>query len=115
MARRIPTHKPPVTRAAPARALQTERRRGSSHERGYTKRWAAYSRTRLKAHPQCEAHRLRGQYVSATCTDHIVPVSGPDDPGFWEPTNHQSLCARCHSEKTAREDGGFGNVKKVKQ
>lgn len=38
--------------------------------------------------------------------DHRIPRSrgGTDDPG-----NLQLLCASCHSKKTVRQDGGFGN------
>ncbi|MFR3634507.1 MAG: HNH endonuclease [Sutterella sp.] len=28
---------------------------------------------------------------------------------FWDQSNWQPLCHTCHSKKTAREDGGFGN------
>jgi 5-methylcytosine-specific restriction protein A len=28
---------------------------------------------------------------------------------FWDGANHQALCKPCHSTKTAREDGAFGN------
>jgi 5-methylcytosine-specific restriction endonuclease McrA len=36
-------------------------------------------------------------------TDHIVPVTGPDDPRFYDESNHQSLCNRCHNRKRQRE------------
>jgi 5-methylcytosine-specific restriction endonuclease McrA len=35
--------------------------------------------------------------------DHIHPVTGPDDPAFYDPANHQSLCHACHSAKTMSE------------
>ena len=47
----------------------------------------------------------------AQCVDHIAPHQG-DDALFWDQTNWQPLCNGCHSAKTAREDGGFGNRKK---
>jgi len=56
----------------------------------------------------CEA---KGRLSKAECVDHINPVSGPDDPEFYNPKNHQSLCNSCHSEKTAKEDGALGNRK----
>ena len=40
--------------------------------------------------------------------DHIIPAK-PDESLFWQSSNHQALCKPCHSEKTATEDGGFGN------
>ena len=36
--------------------------------------------------------------------DHIVPVDGPQDPLFWDESNHQGLCHDCHSRKTV-DDG----------
>ncbi len=65
------------------------------------------------------AHRRRREYVlrcdsvcmkyhkePSTDADHIVPLSkgGKDNV-----SNMQGLCASCHSQKTATEDGGFGN------
>ena len=43
--------------------------------------------------------------------DHIIPHKG-DEALFWDEDNLQSLCTPCHNQKTAREDGGFGNTKK---
>lgn len=39
----------------------------------------------------------------ATEVDHITPVSGPDDPLFWDDKNHQGLTHSCHSRKTMSE------------
>lgn len=88
--------------------------RESAQDRGYTSRWARYSRQYRKANPLCVDCHKRGIIKIASHVDHITPVSGPEDPLFWEPTNHQGLCAACHSRKTAREDGGFGNTKNNK-
>jgi 5-methylcytosine-specific restriction protein A len=95
-------------------AARTEAARPSAHKRGYTRRWAEYSRQRLREFPLCadtvregaSAHGLR--FVAADVTDHIRPPSGPDDPLFWDATNHQSLCKGCHDYKTATQDGAFG-------
>ncbi|MGR4897501.1 HNH endonuclease [Stenotrophomonas sp. LARHCG68] len=35
------------------------------------------------------------------------------DPNNNDPSNLRTLCIGCHSRKTAREDGGFGNVESV--
>jgi 5-methylcytosine-specific restriction protein A len=43
----------------------------------------------------------------ATHVDHIRPIA--DGGAGLDPTNLQSLCASCHSRKTTRADGGFGN------
>jgi 5-methylcytosine-specific restriction protein A len=35
------------------------------------------------------------------------------DPNNNDPSNLRTLCIGCHSRKTAREDGGFGNAESV--
>jgi 5-methylcytosine-specific restriction protein A len=44
----------------------------------------------------------------ATDVDHVEAVSGPDDPRFWDESNHDAKCHSHHSRKTVRQDGGFG-------
>lgn len=89
---------------------RTDRERGTANERGYTYRWQKYSQARLRRYPLCvdPSKRHVGVFVLADLTDHVDAVSGPEDPRFWDPENHQSLCWSCHSYKTVREDGGFG-------
>ncbi len=48
----------------------------------------------------------------ATDVDHIQPHRGDWDL-FIDRANHQALCHSCHSRKTAQEDGGFGNRRRV--
>jgi 5-methylcytosine-specific restriction protein A len=44
----------------------------------------------------------------ARVVDHIRPHRG--DPAlFFDRANLQALCKRCHDQKTAKLDGGFGN------
>lgn len=47
----------------------------------------------------------------ATDLDHIVPHKG-DMALFWDTSNWQAMCVRCHSTKTATEDGGFGHAQR---
>ncbi len=47
--------------------------------------------------------------TAATDVDHIQPHRG-DMTLFWDSSNWQPLCHRHHAQKTAREDGGFGNT-----
>ena len=86
--------------------------RGTSHSRGYDYRWRKYSKQYRLDNPLCVMCEKDGKLTLTQCVDHIIPVSGPDDPLFWDENNHQSLCHAHHSEKTAREDGAFGNQKK---
>jgi 5-methylcytosine-specific restriction protein A len=53
----------------------------------------------------CQAE---GHTVSATDVDHITPHKGNKEL-FYDVSNLQSLCHSHHSQKTAKEDGGFGN------
>jgi hypothetical protein len=51
----------------------------------------------------------------ATVVDHITPVTGKDDPTFYEGAGHQSLCDPCHQAKRQRESrysppGGMRSV-----
>jgi len=84
------------------------KRRGTTAERGYSGRWVRYRKYYLQAHPLCAC----GCGKLATDIDHIKPVKGPFDPLFWDESNHQALAHECHSRKTAKEDGGFGNNKR---
>ena len=85
--------------------LRYDRHRKSSHQRGYDERWRKYRKYFLDLHPICNICKTE----LATVVDHIVPHKG-DMVLFWDKTNHQALCKRCHDVKTAREDGGFGST-----
>lgn len=89
------------------RALSYKRQdelRGTASQRGYGSRWARYARIYKRANPLCRACEAQGIVTPAYVVDHIEPVTGPDDPLFWEPSNHQGLCERCHSIKRVTED-----------
>lgn len=82
--------------------------RPSAAKRGYDAKWSAYRKWFLARHPLCV---MCDTPKSATHVDHIRAVRGPDDPGFWDESNHQALCHSCHSRKTCREDGGLGHAR----
>lgn len=92
--------------------IKYDKERGSAASRGYNSRWSRYSKQYRVDHPLCIMCEKEGKLTVAECVDHIEPVNGPDDPKFWLESNHQSLCHSCHSEKTAKEDAGFGNSRK---
>jgi len=94
MPKQIPIFRPFPQPASPPRA------RGNSCQRGYGYRWQKYTAWFLTNHPLCEVCGL-----PATDVDHIKPVTGPDDPLFWDEGNHSAKCHSCHSKKTAREGG----------
>ena len=96
-----------------ADATAYDRQRGTANERGYTSRWAKYRKWYLSQPEHVLYTRCLAEdpprVTPATQVDHNKAVTGPDDPLFWEPSNHQALRDSCHSRKTATEDRGFGN------
>ncbi len=88
-----------------------EKPRLSAQERGYTSKWSKASKSYLSTHPWCVECEKKGIHEPATETDHIIPHKG-NMKLFWDSSNWQGLCKSHHSQKTAREDGGFNNVKR---
>ncbi|MEK3945000.1 HNH endonuclease [Paenibacillus sp. FSL H3-0310] len=88
---------------------QYEQQRGSAAERGYDSKWKVARARFLRSHPLCVHCELSSLVTAATVVDHIIPHKG-DMRLFWNVSNWQGLCASCHSIKTVKEDGGFGNV-----
>ena len=90
------------------RKAYADRLRLSPQARGYTSAWRRASKAFLIAHPLCAECAKHGITKPATEVDHIIPHKGNKDL-FWDQDNWQSLCHECHSRKTVKEDGGFGN------
>lgn len=94
-------------------------RRGSRQSRGYNNDWLRHAARFLDDYPYC-GDRAPGAvvttdsrciqrglcYVKATVADHIRPVTGADDPSFFEWTALQALCDPCHNAKRQREGCG---------
>ena len=108
-ASRCPAHQ--AARDAACKAAETiarrERDRGRvpCTERGYDAAWHRVRRAFIAAHPTCSCG------APATDVDHVVPLR---DGGTHDWSNLQALCHACHSTKTARRDGGFGNRKRAR-
>lgn len=79
--------------------------RGSAASRGYDARWRRIRARHLASHPLCVDCLKHGRTEAAHHVDHIIPLR---KGGTHAAGNLQSLCASCHSRKTAKEDGGFG-------
>lgn len=81
----------------------------SARKRGYTWQWEKARAAFLAEHPLCRRCGDASVVTLARIVDHITPHGG--DPGlFWDRSNWQPLCKRCHDVKTATEDGGFGRI-----
>lgn len=63
----------------------------------------------LRDHYTC---RCCGRMVAGKGEAHVDHVDGDSSYNPADGSNWQTLCVQCHSTKTAREDGGFGNVRR---
>jgi 5-methylcytosine-specific restriction enzyme A len=88
------------------RKAHVDANRLSPAARGYDLPWIKLRSKHLKANPTCVKCGNKGSHV-----DHVVAHRG-NDALRLDPSNLQTLCASCHSKKTASSDGGFGNPKK---
>lgn len=77
---------------APAGFLFGMTQRKTAHQRGYGQRWRKARAAFLARHPFCAKCT---RVTPATVVDHIVPHRG-DQELFWNPSNWQALCKRCH-------------------
>lgn len=65
----------------------------------------AWRRTRedvLNKNPMCVVCEADGKLTEANHVDHIIPIR--DGGHRWKHSNLQSLCIRCHSIKTRKEN-----------
>jgi 5-methylcytosine-specific restriction protein A len=80
--------------------------RPSARKRGYDREWQKLRAKHLRDNPACIVCGAK-----ATTVDHIRTVKERPELRL-DPLNLKSMCASCHSRKTAKEDGGFGRTKK---
>jgi 5-methylcytosine-specific restriction protein A len=66
----------------------------------------------LEKNPLCIECRKKGKTKRANVLDHRTPHKG-NAVLFWDQSNWDALCDSCHSVKTNKFEGGFGN--KVKE
>jgi 5-methylcytosine-specific restriction protein A len=69
--------------------------------------WRKIRATVLSSEPLCRHCQQAGRVQLAYAVDHI-----DGDSANNALSNLQPLCLSCHSRKTARFDGGFGNPKR---
>lgn len=80
---------------------QIDARRGSSADRGYGHIWRSRVRPSvLSVEPLCRMCKANGLIVAAAEVDHIDGNSLNNDRDNLRP-----LCKRCHSARTARDQG----------
>ena len=77
--------------------------RPSASERGYDSRWIKAKKRFLNSNPICKRCQEEGRITAAQVVDHRIPHRG-DQTLFWDESNWQPLCMRCHNRKTRLED-----------
>lgn len=92
-------------------SVRNDAQRGTAASRGYGYRWQQARKLYLQMCPLCVRCQAQGVINAALIVDHVTPHKG-DQALFWDQSNWQPLCKRCHDQKTAQEDGGFGNISK---
>lgn len=107
MIERLPEGFPVPDRAAqyrptPKRPTPSAEARGSREERGYDHRWRKATKAYLNAHPLCVRCSAQNRVAGSEVVDHIIPHKG-DRGLFWDISNWQALCKRCHDRKSATE------------
>jgi 5-methylcytosine-specific restriction protein A len=70
--------------------------------------WRALRLVILAEEPLCRHCLARGVIAASTEVDHIDGRAATAHD--YRRENLQGLCERCHSIKTARENGGFGRA-----
>lgn len=76
-------------------------RRGKTAELGYGGAWRRLREVKLASNPLCRMCADREMVTPATDVDHIIPKRWGGEDAL---ENLQSLCHRCHTQKTNREN-----------
>ena len=104
-----PRHQPTRIKAKQHQTAQERDHRQSKRLYATNSRtWRAIRQGVLDAEPLCVACMAKGIVKAANEVDHI-----DGDSYNNKPSNLQSMCKPCHSAKTVKEQGGFGNAKCV--
>ena len=102
-----PRHKPATIKAPRHQTAQERDHRQSKRLYATNSRvWRAIRLEQLQHEPLCRACMVSKRVTPANEVDHV-----DGDSYNNKPSNLQSLCKPCHSYKTVKEQGGFGNAK----
>ena len=95
---------PKTFRIAGTRKLSARQHNADAYRKALrVEPWVSFREVYLINHPNCVLCKEKGELVRANTVDHVMPISGPDDPRFLDENEVQALCGSCHSAKT-RED-----------
>ncbi len=82
--------------------LKIEDRRNQVHDPFYSSRaWRRVRGAYKAAHPVCEECEKNGKVTPMKAVDHIKPRREGGADFDWD--NLQSLCQRCHDQKSSKE------------
>jgi 5-methylcytosine-specific restriction protein A len=87
---------------------ESDRRRGSTTERGYDGDWERLAQQRRELDGYlCQACLLEERITASKLVDHIYPIHVRPD---WrlEIANTQVLCRPCHTRKTSADNQRYG-------
>lgn len=68
----------------------------------YTYKWSLARKDFLIDNPLCIECKKNNIIKAASVVDHVIPHQG-NQILFWDRSNWQSLCIRCHNKKSANE------------
>lgn len=106
MPQRPPRHRPHAGAVKQHSPPERSRQAGRQYATNSTY-WLLLRERVLAQSPLCVTCAAAGRTCAASHVDHIDGNSSNNDL-----SNLQGLCRPCHSAKTAREDGGFGNPRR---
>lgn len=89
--------------AHPREATASTYQRDAATHRLYGRQWQRRRLAQLSAHPWCEDHLERGEYISAVDVHHEERHRG--DPIVFARSRLLSLCKACHTIRTNKEKG----------
>ena len=81
---------------------ELNQKRASAAAMGYGSKWRTARKEFLRRNPLCVKCTASGILRAATVVDHVVPHKG-DSRLFWDQSNWQPLCKRCHDIKTVAD------------
>jgi len=99
-------YRPPGWKSPAERERSSPSRTHPGRKLYASQRWKDLRAVQLAQHPLCAECERQGRVTPATVCDHIEPHKW-DLYKFWAGP-FQSLCTSCHSAKTAKEPGAFG-------
>lgn len=96
-------HRPAGWKPYKEEARQVKRRQTRRALPTNSTTWRKIRAVHLAGEPLCRHCALQNRVTAATDVDHVDGDDANNDR-----SNLQSLCRSCHSAKTVRENGGFG-------